>query len=242
MTSSNRLKLFDNLIMGITMTKDYYADILHGKALERCYAIAPPRIRQYLEAEIDYVIQEVEGMNLVLDLGCGYGRVLSRLSPQVTTLVGIDTSLPTLIYGSQFLSGFDNIRLVTMNAGILGFKPDQFDAVICIQNGISVFRVDSHALVKEVARVTKPGGLLLFSTYSPQFWNHRLEWFRLQAEEGLIGEIDEAKTGEGIIVSKDGFKATTFSEKSLQKLFSHHVSTVEVFEIDQSSIFLRAVV
>jgi len=222
------------------MTKDYYADFLHGKALERCYAIAPPRIRQYLKAEIDYVIQEIGGMDLVLDLGCGYGRVLSQLSPHVGTVVGIDTSFPTLVYGLKVLCGFSNIHLVTMNAGILGFKPGQFDAVICIQNGISVFRVDSHALVKEVVRVTKPGGLLLFSTYSPRFWDHRLEWFRLQADEGLIGEIDETKTGEGIIISKDGFRATTFSGKSLLKLFSPHASTAEVFEIDQSSIFVRA--
>jgi 2-polyprenyl-6-hydroxyphenyl methylase/3-demethylubiquinone-9 3-methyltransferase len=114
--------------------------------------------------------------------------------------------------------------------------------VVCIQNGISVFRVESHSLVKEVIRVTRSGGVVLFSTYAPQFWYHRLQWFRLQAEEGLIGDIDEDKTREGIIVCKDGFKATTFSQKSLLRLFSGSVTTLQTAEIDQSSIFLRAVV
>jgi 2-polyprenyl-6-hydroxyphenyl methylase/3-demethylubiquinone-9 3-methyltransferase len=224
------------------MPKDYYAHNLHGKALEKCYAIAPPRVQQYLKAEIEWVKEEVNGMNLVLELGCGYGRVLSQLSPSVSTLVGIDTAIPTLIYGKKFLSPHENIHLVAMNAGTLGFQSNMFDAVVCIQNGISVFRVESHSLVKEVIRVTRSGGVVLFSTYAPQFWYHRLQWFRLQAEEGLIGDIDEDKTREGIIVCKDGFKATTFSQKSLLRLFSGSVTTLQTAEIDQSSIFLRAVV
>jgi 2-polyprenyl-6-hydroxyphenyl methylase/3-demethylubiquinone-9 3-methyltransferase len=224
------------------MTKDYYAHHLHGRALQKCYAIAPPRVQQYLTAEIDFVKEEVNGMNLVLELGCGYGRVLSQLSPHVITLVGIDTAFPTLFYGKKFLSPHENVHLLTMNAGRLGFQSDTFDAVICIQNGISVFRVDSHALVKEVIRVTRPGGKLLFSTYAPRFWYHRLQWFRLQAAEGLVGDIDEEKTGDGKIVCKDGFKATTFSQKSLLKLFSSEVTTANIIVIDQSSIFLRAMV
>ena len=43
--------------------------------------------------------------------------------------------------------------------------------------------------------VTRPGGRVLFSSYAEAFWDHRLAWFRLQAREGLLGEIDEAATG-----------------------------------------------
>lgn len=225
---------------GPVMVKDYYADVLHGKALETCYALVPPRIQQYLEAEIDFVQQKIRGMQVVLELGCGYGRVLSQLSPYVNKLVGIDTSVHTLLYGKKFLSSCENVHLAAMDAGTLGLASEQVDAVICIQNGISVFHVDSHTLVREVVRVTRPGGVLLFSTYAPQFWTHRLEWFRLQAEAGLIGEIDEERTKNGVIVCKDGFKATTFSPQSLLKLFSSKVTAAQIIEIDQSSIFLYA--
>jgi len=72
---------------GSVMVKDYYADVLHGEALETCYALASPRIQQYLKAEINFVQQKINGMQVVLELGCGYGRVLTQLNPYVNMLV-----------------------------------------------------------------------------------------------------------------------------------------------------------
>ena len=54
-----------------------------------------------------------------------------------------------------------------------------------------------------------PGGRALFSSYSPKFWEHRLSWFREQADKGLLGAIDEEKTRDGLIVCRDGFVART---------------------------------
>src|SRR5947209_3540059 len=53
--------------------------------------------------------------------------------------------------------------------------------------------------------------------YTPQFWEHRLEWFEIQAAHHLIGEIDYQTTGNGTIVCKDGFRATTADRPSLEK-------------------------
>jgi hypothetical protein len=50
---------------------------------------------------------------------------------------------------------------------------------------------------------------VLFSSYSPRFWDPRLEGCRIQAEHGVVGEIDEDATGNGVIVCKDGFTAAT---------------------------------
>jgi 2-polyprenyl-6-hydroxyphenyl methylase/3-demethylubiquinone-9 3-methyltransferase len=86
-------------------------------------------------------------------------------------------------------------------------------------------------------RVTKNGGVCLFSTYSEKFWGNRLEWFRHQSEEGLIGEIDWNQTREGVIRCKDGFKATTFSKDSLLKLTESLGLTADIRELDGSSLF-----
>ena len=72
----------------------------------------------------------------------------------------------------------------------------------------------------EAVRVTRDGGICLFSSYSDRFWDHRLEWFKIQSEKGLLGEIDWERTGNGIIVCKDGFEATTFSEDDFRTLTS----------------------
>ncbi len=128
-----------------------------------------------------------------------------------------------------------------MDAAHLAFTDNCFDLVVCIQNGISAFHVDQKTLIVESLRVTKPGGKLLFSTYSAKFWNHRLEWFRLQASAGLLGEIDEERTRDGHIICKDGFTATTVSETQFRELTSGLAANIAIIEVDESSLFCEIV-
>ena len=79
---------------------------------------------------------------------------------------------------------------------------------------------------------------LLKDKLSEKFWNYRLEWFQLQTNSGLLGEIDFERTGNGEIVCKDGFTATTVSPEQFIKLISG-IDNIDVktVEIDESSIF-----
>ncbi|GAF70576.1 unnamed protein product, partial [marine sediment metagenome] len=118
-----------------------------------------------------------------------------------------------------------------------GFRDGVFDVVVCIQNGISAFHVDQRVLIAESIRVTRPGGRVLFSSYSERFWKHRLEWFRLQAEQRLLGEIDWQATRDGVIVCKDGFRATTIGPDEFISLTSEFNVQRRIVEVDQSSLF-----
>jgi len=93
--------------------------------------------------------------------------------------------------------------------------------------------------MKESIRVTRKGGTVLFSTYSEKFWDNRLEWFQIQAEQRLIGEIDYGLTTKGVIICKDGFKAITYSEQKLLKLASDLSVQTTIHEIDNSSVFCK---
>ncbi len=217
--------------------KDYYAERLSTERLKKCYDIAPPRIRQYLRAETDFVLSRLCPGDLVLDLGCGYGRIIPQLAAKAKLVVGIDTSRSSLLLGKKYLHGIPNCFLLGMNAVRMGFFEGAFDAVVCIQNGISAFHVSPFRLLRESLRVTRDNGIVLFSSYSDRFWEYRLEWFRRQAEEGLIGEIDFKKTGHGVIVCKDGFKATTFTPSQFRSLASKFKGSVEVVEVDESALF-----
>lgn len=216
---------------------NYYSQKLSDERLRLCYEIAPPRVKRYLEAEIAYVLNKIKSSDLVLELGCGYGRVLDRLSAHADAAVGIDTSYTSIKLAREELCRYPHCRLFVMDAIALGFRDRQFDAVVCIQNGISAFGVDQRNLIEEAVRVTRSGGFVLFSSYSERFWDDRLEWFRIQSEKKLIGEIDVEATGNGVIVCKDGFKASTVSPDEFVLLTSGLDCDSAITEVDDSSIF-----
>jgi 2-polyprenyl-6-hydroxyphenyl methylase/3-demethylubiquinone-9 3-methyltransferase len=220
----------------------YYSEQLSAQNLRRCYEIASPRVQQYLEAEIQYVLDRIRPDDALLELGCGYGRILSRMSAEAENAVGIDSSQANLTMGADFLRDKRNCRLLQMDAALLAFKDRTFDLVACLQNGLSAFKVDPAALFQECLRVTKSGGRVIFSSYSERFWPHRLEWFAQQAKEGLLGEIDPDATGNGVIVCRDGFRATTFSEEDFISLASRFFVQLVITEVDGSSLFCEIVV
>jgi ubiquinone/menaquinone biosynthesis C-methylase UbiE len=220
---------------------DYYDKKLSADRLKRVYEIAPPRVQQYLQAEIKHVLTKIQTGDIVLELGCGYGRIIPKLVEKAGYIIGIDTSLISLQMGNEQLSSISNCNLIAANALQLPFPNRLFDAVICIQNGISAFHVDWHDLFQESIRVTKSGGIVLFSSYSEKFWNHRLEWFRKQSEAGLLGELDEEKTGNGVIVCKDGFTGTSVRPNQFLELTAKFDVDVRVKEIDESSLFCEMI-
>ena len=215
----------------------YYSEKLAGERLMKCYELAPRATLAYMEAEIRFVLDRVAPSSIVLDLGCGDGRVLGRLAERARLAVGIDSSVSSVMMGRDLHRGSGSIRLLAMDAGSLGFADGTFDLVICIQNGISAFHVDPHVLLGEALRVTRPGGKALFSSYSARFWEDRLEWFRIQSEHGLVGEIDWEATGNGVIVCNDGFRATTFGPDDFRKLTDSLGVEAMIEEVDESSLF-----
>jgi 2-polyprenyl-6-hydroxyphenyl methylase/3-demethylubiquinone-9 3-methyltransferase len=221
--------------------KGYYEDKLSAERLKLCYEIAPPRVQQYLKAEIEHVLGAIRPGDAVLELGCGYGRILPSLAKKASLVIGIDNSLSSLFQGIDFLKNYSNCHLAAMNAINLGFQDEIFDCVVCIQNGISAFHVNRQDLIRESFRVTKPGGIMLFSSYSDKFWKERLQWFGLQSEAGLVGEIDWEKTKHGVIVCRDGFTANTVRAEEFLSLTAGLDVKARIVEVDESSLFCEMV-
>jgi len=219
----------------------YYYDKLSAERLKRCYEIAPPRVCQYLKAEENHVLEKIRPGDIVLELGCGYGRILPQLAQKAGGVIGIDNSIASLLLGQEMFGGISNCHLLCMDAVRLAFHDRIFDCVVCIQNGISAFHVNQQDLVKESLRVTKPGGTVLFSSYSDRFWEDRLHWFQLQSEAGLVGEIDHEKTRDGVIVCKDGFTATTVQPRQFRSLTAELDVDTRIVEVDESSLFYEIV-
>ncbi|MDH5447578.1 MAG: class I SAM-dependent methyltransferase [Candidatus Bathyarchaeota archaeon] len=219
----------------------YYKKKLSANKLLKCYEIATPRIKQYLNAEIQFVISNFHDTDLVLELGCGYGRVMKSVSQFVSRIIGNDISKESLELAMSYMEDCQNCSVFLMDASQMSFRSCIFDIVFCIQNGISAFGVNKKHLITESIRVTKDNGMILFSSYSPKIWDARLKWFRKQSQFGLIGEIDEKKTCDGTIVCKNGFRATTVNSDQIVELFDEFGLNASIIEVDESSIFCKAV-
>jgi len=146
---------------------------------------------------VPYVPQEVlsyenqaAGFQAVLDVGClgGYGLfdfTVRRLSEgyALPRMTGVDISADSIALG-QYMArkgvwGQDNAPSFLMAvAEGLPFDHDAFDLVLA---RLLLPYVDVEVALAELARVSVPGGLLLFQLHAPHYylqrvWNSRRNW------------------------------------------------------------------
>lgn len=216
---------------------NYYAENLNASRLFDVYQTEISRVRQYLEAEIDFVQNALHGSEDVLELGAGYGRIMKDLSPSVGSIVGLDISQDTVRYGRDYLQECKNCTLLAQDVHTLDVD-GLYDVVLCLQNGLSAFKGMDTEVALKALKALKPGGRAYFSSYSMKFWDTRLAWFHEQSAKGLLGEIDTEKTKDGRIVCKDGFAATTYTWEDMERLGIRIGKPYSIHEVDESSVFL----
>lgn len=219
------------------MKENYYDQSLNAQKLYRVYQSKYPRVLQYLEAEISYVRNHLQGSERILELGAGYGRIMKELAPFCKSIVGIDISEDNVKFGREYLKEVGNAELIVMDAHRLRFE-DTFDMVLCLQNGLSAMEIEPMGYIQEIVQLLSAGGKAFLSSYSPDFWEYRVAWFQEQAEKGLLGELDLEKTKDGVIICKDGFCSTTYSAKEMEMIGRASGYKYQVMEVDKSSVFL----
>ncbi|QSX04656.1 class I SAM-dependent methyltransferase [Sedimentibacter sp. zth1] len=215
---------------------NYYTEKLGAQKLFQVYETQILRVKQYLQAEIDFVKKNLSKTQSVLELGAGYGRIVRKLAPHCNSIVGMDISEDSVVLGREYLKDHTNASMVVMDIHQMEFSK-LFNVILCLQNGLSAMRADS-TVINKILETLAPGGMVFFSSYSDKFWNFRLKWFEEQVFKGLLGKIDYTKTQNGVIVCQDGFKAMTHSPEDFQKIGEQSGYPYHVQEVDESSVFL----
>ncbi|GAA2181023.1 class I SAM-dependent methyltransferase [Brooklawnia cerclae] len=147
------------------------------------------------------------GARVVLDIGCGSGRVSRELSAPDRVVVGLDLSRNELRLAAERSSG----PWVQADARRLPFADGSLDAVTTVM-GLAVIRPISEVL-DEVARVLRPGGV--FVSVAPTIRPQRTRDVRVAARvtqllrgtprfprspEVAVGRLME---GSGLMVAED---------------------------------------
>ncbi|MBD2857413.1 class I SAM-dependent methyltransferase [Spongiibacter sp. KMU-158] len=129
---------------------------------------------------VDFKHFQLEAGDRVLDLGCGEGRhVISAYVEGEVDVVGVDLCLKDLQTAQQRASDFidnDDTRrsfgLANADALNLPFADNSFDKVICSE--VLEHIPDYRAVLVEIERILKPGGLFCASV--PRAWPEQICW------------------------------------------------------------------
>ncbi|WP_242454778.1 class I SAM-dependent methyltransferase [Bailinhaonella thermotolerans] len=107
----------------------------------------------------------------VLEIGCGAGQCARWLVTQGARAVGVDLSYRQLQHSRRIdLDTGLRLPVAAADARALPFADESFDAV-CSAYGAIPFVADSAAVMREAARVLRPGGLFVFSVTHPIRWS-----------------------------------------------------------------------
>ncbi|GAB3896054.1 class I SAM-dependent methyltransferase [Microbispora bryophytorum subsp. camponoti] len=109
------------------------------------------------------------GKGLCLDVGCGTGLYLDAIRSTGRTVIGLDRSTDQLHIARRR----DRAPLLQGDATALPFAANSFGTVTTLW--ISTDIRDFGRLLKEAARVLRPGGLLLFQGVHPCFNGPHIE-------------------------------------------------------------------
>lgn len=218
------------------MGNNYYEQELNSQHLYQAYQTKIARVQQYLSAEINFVKEQLCPTDTVLEIAAGYGRIVKALAPHCASIEGVDISINSVAMAKRYLEGVSNAMVYQMDIHHIDIAR-HYDVVLCLQNGLSATKATTQTVHDILALVTD-GGQAYFSSYSEKFWKDRLAWFMEQAQKGLIGELDLALSKDGVIVCKDGFRATTNSEQDFIDIAEATGYPYQIVEVDASSLFL----
>jgi SAM-dependent methyltransferase len=164
---------------------------------------------------IQFDALRIHPLDRVLDLGCGEGRhAITGYMLHDIESVGVDLSHRDLCTTRRRFADFEiadnpfkHLLLAVANGATLPFGDNSFDKVICSE--VLEHIPDFRAVIKEIARVLKPGGT--FAASVPRFFPEWICW-RLSdayhaAEGGHIrifhaGHLREDIEQEGFVCFK----------------------------------------
>ncbi len=163
-------------------------------------------VEHYLAKRVTFVDGLIPS-GTILDVGCGTGVLASRLAGQGYEVTGVDPSAGMLAH----LEGSDpRVKAVQGSATELPFEDGEFDLTMCVAVMHHIAEPGAvDGSLREMVRVTRPGGLVLVWDHNPRnpYWKNLMA--RVPQDDGTERLVPEAEIvaalvkGGAVLVSGD---------------------------------------
>jgi len=189
--------------------KDFYETF----DFEKMITNHPKPIQDFLDGEIKFIKEHIKSNKIILEVGCGYGRLLEILGRRAKKAIGVDFSKRMINLAKERLASKKNVELHLMNANNLKFDDESFDYVVCLDNSFGNIPNIELDVLKEMTRVCKKRGEVIVSVFSDNAKEIQIENYK---RIGLKGIKDDGKA----IHTEEGFYSRRFTKEELNKLFN----------------------
>jgi len=156
------------------------------------------------EDEVDFLRRHLgRGQGRCLDLGCGTGAAIPELVELGWTVTGVDVSEVMLSRAREHAHGAE---LIQAAAEALPFADATFDAGLSIWTHTDVD--DFAAILREAARVLRPGGPFVYIGAHPCFVGPHSRFIEAEGVPELhSGYRDTGRYDDGPAIGPDGLRA-----------------------------------
>ena len=105
-----------------------------------------------------WILRRMSGAGSVLDVGCGDGLLLERLSPVCASVTGIEPDPGAAELARQRTSALGNVRVIRADFTTVPLPSASFNALIF---SASLHHMDMETALRKAADLLTPGGVLL---------------------------------------------------------------------------------
>ncbi|MGD9573099.1 MAG: class I SAM-dependent methyltransferase [Thermoleophilia bacterium] len=137
---------------------------------------------------------------VVMDLGCGIGRVARHVAPRVGRLIAADSSPAMLAFAQERMPDADNVDFVTVEGTRIPVADDEVDFAYSLVTLQHLERESAFLLLRELRRVMRPGATA------------HLTFANLAAPEYLTAFVRYAENGD----AADPRRARFYTEEELR--------------------------
>ncbi len=167
--------------------------------------------------EKEFLFGGVSKDSVVLDIGCGLGRVVKVLAPLSKKVIGIDNDQEAINKTKEEVKNFDNVEILLEDAEKLSFEDKMFDIVDCMGGTISNLGETKEKVFSEIKRVLKDDGLFFCSSWNDDALEERLKFY----EKYYSGQY-EVNKDTGYVVVSDKFISEQFSKEKITSLLEEN--------------------